>query len=269
MDDDGQGNGPFRIRLTVWREGGKAVLDFAGSSAQAEGPINLYMRGTCSMVTGIVLIMVSTRRSSSTTATRTCSRSTSRPGRSQPGCPAPLGNRRHTLARWSTSSRARSPSRTRSSRPAPRADRAPHFLFSGRDGDGEVFLFYEINYGGIPGRPVGDGMDGHAGTRSSRTRRKYPEAYFPRVRSLRERAGLGGRGPPPRRQRGAEGLRVPRPGLGVDLRRPRGVAPVGDRGRSPRRTLAQATRPAAMGRRRISRRSSTSWPWRRATGFST
>ena len=39
-------------------EDGKAVLDFAGSSAQAEGPINLFMgENMFKMVTGIVLIM--------------------------------------------------------------------------------------------------------------------------------------------------------------------------------------------------------------------
>src|SRR5262249_4753828 len=58
VDDDGRGNGPFRIRLAMWRERGKAILDFSGSSPQAEGPINLYMgRNMFKMVSGIILIM--------------------------------------------------------------------------------------------------------------------------------------------------------------------------------------------------------------------
>ena len=37
VDDDGRGNGPFRIKLTLWREGERAVFDFEGTSAQAPG----------------------------------------------------------------------------------------------------------------------------------------------------------------------------------------------------------------------------------------
>ena len=36
VDDDGRGNGPFRIRMSMWREGNKAIIDFDGSSGQAE-----------------------------------------------------------------------------------------------------------------------------------------------------------------------------------------------------------------------------------------
>ena len=39
---------------------------------------------------------------------------------------------------------------------------SPHFLYSGVDGDGQPFQLMEILYGGIPGRPIGDGMDGHS-----------------------------------------------------------------------------------------------------------
>ena len=59
VDDDGQGNGPFRIKLTVWREGERAVFDFGGTSPQAPGPINFYLHeGMMKMVIGAYLIMV-------------------------------------------------------------------------------------------------------------------------------------------------------------------------------------------------------------------
>lgn len=43
IDDDGCGNGPFQLRLTVWREGDHAYFDWTGTSAQAPGPVNLFL----------------------------------------------------------------------------------------------------------------------------------------------------------------------------------------------------------------------------------
>ena len=39
---------------------------------------------------------------------------------------------------------------------------SPHLLYSGTDKDEKFFFIMEISYGGIPGRPIGDGMDGHS-----------------------------------------------------------------------------------------------------------
>jgi N-methylhydantoinase B len=39
---------------------------------------------------------------------------------------------------------------------------SPHLLYSGTDTNGKFFFIMEIGYGGIPGRPIGDGMDGHS-----------------------------------------------------------------------------------------------------------
>jgi N-methylhydantoinase B/oxoprolinase/acetone carboxylase alpha subunit len=39
-DDDGVGNGPYRVAVEIRVTGDQAVVDFAGSSGQAEGPIN-------------------------------------------------------------------------------------------------------------------------------------------------------------------------------------------------------------------------------------
>lgn len=46
---------------------------------------------------------------------------------------------------------------------------SPHFMYSGFREDGTYFLLYQIGFGGIPARPVGDVMDGHClwpGTKS-------------------------------------------------------------------------------------------------------
>lgn len=43
---------------------------------------------------------------------------------------------------------------------------SPHFMYSGNytsgDRAGEWFQLYSIGFGGIPGRPLGDGPDGHS-----------------------------------------------------------------------------------------------------------
>lgn len=127
VDDDGSGNGPFKIRLSLSRVDNKAILDFTGSSPQAEGPINLFMgENMFKMVTGIVLIMSPRSR-------HPLQRGLQRPPRD----PIPAGLDRaarlpgaalQPRTRWrgsSTCSRGRSRFRTRSWQPAPRADRAP------------------------------------------------------------------------------------------------------------------------------------------------
>ena len=39
---------------------------------------------------------------------------------------------------------------------------SPNFVYSGTDSKGEPYQILEILYGGIPARPVGDGLDGHS-----------------------------------------------------------------------------------------------------------
>jgi len=41
--DDGVGKGPYRIRCKLWREGDKAIFDFAGTDPQADSSINFFM----------------------------------------------------------------------------------------------------------------------------------------------------------------------------------------------------------------------------------
>jgi N-methylhydantoinase B len=39
---------------------------------------------------------------------------------------------------------------------------SPHFMYSGYDQQGELFQLFRIGFGGLPGRPVGDGPDGYS-----------------------------------------------------------------------------------------------------------
>ena len=85
-------------------------------------------------------------------------------------------------------------------------------LYSGWGEDGRFFYAMEILYGGIPGRPIGDGMDGHSWwPLFENIPTEYLEAYYPlRIDGYTTVTDSGGAGPAPRRQRGREALRLPR-----------------------------------------------------------
>ena len=74
--DDGMGYGPYKIKCTMWREagpnGGRVVLDFAGTDPQSSGSINFLLNeNMMRMFFGIYMIMVFDPRSCSTTAITT------------------------------------------------------------------------------------------------------------------------------------------------------------------------------------------------------
>ena len=59
IDDDGLGNGPYKMKLTIWREGEEAWFDWSGTDPQSLGPINFYLsEGMFKMFIGVYLIMV-------------------------------------------------------------------------------------------------------------------------------------------------------------------------------------------------------------------
>ena len=206
VDDDGRGNGPFRIRMSMWREGTRAIIDFDGSSPQAEGPINLFMgESMFKMNIGIVLIMtldpqilfnhgyhdlIEVRYPHASIV--------------QPEYPAPVSNRSHTLARVFDVLQGLLARQNPELATGAACGSSPHFLYSGVDRDRGYFFYFEINYGGIPGRPMGDGFDVHAWWPNFTTVPvEYAESYFPvRVERIRGRIDSGGAG----KHRGGNGL---------------------------------------------------------------
>ena len=55
-------------------------------------------------------------------------------------------------------------------------------MYSGVDRNGEWFQLYQIGFGGIPGRPFGDGPDGHSLWPSfTNVPNEFLESYFPLV----------------------------------------------------------------------------------------
>jgi N-methylhydantoinase B len=59
VDDDGLGHGPYKMKLTIWREGEHAYFDWSGTDPQAMGPVNFYLsEAMFKMFIGVYLIMV-------------------------------------------------------------------------------------------------------------------------------------------------------------------------------------------------------------------
>jgi N-methylhydantoinase B len=77
---------------------------------------------------------------------------------------------------------------------------SPHFMFSGNytEGErkGEWFQLYSIGFGGIPGRPIGDGPDGHSLWPSFvNIPCEYLESYYPlRIEKWETVSDTGGAG---------------------------------------------------------------------------
>ena len=57
---------------------------------------------------------------------------------------------------------------------------SPHFIYSGSNKKGEWFQLFQIGFGGIPGRPLGDGPDGHSlWPDFTNVPNEFLERYFP------------------------------------------------------------------------------------------
>ena len=184
VDDDGCGNGPFKMKLTVWREGEHAYFDWTGTAAQAPGPINFYLHdGMFKMFIGVYMIMVFDPQILFNDGFYDLIHVTLPKGSLvQPDFPAALGCRTHTLSRqFDVLGGALSHNAPQLATAAGYGS-SPHFLYSGTDNDGRGYQLMEILYGGIPGRPIGDGMDGHSWwPLFENIPTEYLETYYPMV----------------------------------------------------------------------------------------
>ena len=198
IDDDGCGNGPFRLKLTVWREGEHAWFDWTGTSPQAPGPVNFYLHeGMFKMFIGVYMIMVFDPQILFNDGFYDIIHVTLPKGSLlHPDFPAPLGSRTHALARQFDVLGGALSRNAPEMATAAGYGSSPHFLYSGRDAEGRPFQLMEILYGGIPGRPVGDGMDGHSWwPLFENIPSEYLESYYPmRIDVYRSIPDTGGPG---------------------------------------------------------------------------
>jgi N-methylhydantoinase B len=182
--DDGRGYGPYAIHCTMWREGERVILDFEGTDPQSEGSINFYLNENMfKMFFGIYMIMVFDPQILwndgfyPLVEVRIPERSLLKPQ-----YPAALSCRTHALGRIFDILGGLLGQRTPEFLNAAGFSSSPHLMYSGVDRNGEWFQLYQIGFGGIPGRPFGDGPDGHSLWPSfTNVPNEFLESYFPLV----------------------------------------------------------------------------------------
>ncbi|MCH9695974.1 MAG: hydantoinase B/oxoprolinase family protein [Gammaproteobacteria bacterium] len=206
--DDGVGKGPYKIACTMWREGDVAIFDFEGTDPQAKSSINFYMNEemfkmffgsfTINLFDPHILFndgfyeLVDVRIPQGSLL--------------KPNFPAALSGRTHALGRiFDVMGGVLGQGAPDAMNAAGFSD-SPHLFYSGYDKKGEWFQLFQIGFGGIPGRPVGDGPDGHSlWPGFTNVPNEFIEAYFPlRIVKYEPIADSGGAG----LHRGGNGLSV-------------------------------------------------------------
>ena len=198
VDDDGRGNGPFRMTLSIHRDGDIAVFDWTGTADQAEGPINFHIHeGLCKLFFGVYMIMAYDPEILFNEGFYDLFRIVLPEGSLlNPRFPAALGNRLNTHTRFFDCQAGALGQQAPHLSMAAGYGTSPHFIFTGRDADGKYFQLMELLFGGVPGRPRGDGFDGHAWwPLFSATPLEYIENYYPVIvesyRPVRDSGGAG------------------------------------------------------------------------------
>ena len=182
IDDDGLGHGPYKMKLTIWREGKHAYFDWSGTDPQAVGPVNFYLNeGMFKMFIGVYLIMVFDPQILFNDGFYPLLHVIIPDGSLlHPKFPSALGCRTHALTRLFDVLGGALARNAPELSTAAGYGTSPYMLYSGWDQKGDFFYVMEISYGGIPGRPVGDGMDGHSWwPLFENIPTEYLEAYYP------------------------------------------------------------------------------------------
>jgi N-methylhydantoinase B len=206
--DDGRGMGPYKIACAMWREGDKCIFDFTGTDPQSISSINFLLNEEMfKMFAGVYMIMVfdpqilfndgfydlmEVKIPSGTLL--------------KPLKPAALSCRTHALGRIFDILGGLLGQGSPDFLCAAGFSDSPHFMYSGYDKNGEWYQLYQITFGGIPGKPFGDGPDGHSLWPSfTNVPNEFLESYFPlRIETYETIADSGG----PGKFRGGNGLRI-------------------------------------------------------------
>jgi N-methylhydantoinase B len=207
--DDGMGMGPYRIKCRLWREGSKAIFDFAGTDPQAQSSVNFFLNEdmfkmffgsfTINVVDPQMVFndgfydLVDVRIPEGTLL--------------KPKHPAALSGRTHALGRiFDLLGALLGMGAPEQMLNAAGFSDSPHLFYSGYRDNGEWFQLFQIGFGGIPGRPVGDGPDGHSlWPGFTNVPNEFIESYFPlRIETYATIPDSGGAG----LHRGGNGLSV-------------------------------------------------------------
>ena len=206
--DDGVGYGPYKIRCTMQRVGDRVVLDFAGTDPQSAASINFYLNENMfKMFFGIYMIMVFDPQIMFNDGFYDLIEVKIPEGSLlKPRYPAALSGRTHALGRIFDILGGLLGQRTPEFLCAAGFSSSPHLMYSGRDGRGEWFQLFQIGFGGIPGKPFGDGPDGHSlWPGFTNVPNEFLERYFPlRIERYEALADTGGAG----KFRGGNGIHM-------------------------------------------------------------
>jgi N-methylhydantoinase B len=206
--DDGLNMGPYKIACTMWREGEKCIFDFAGTDPQSISSINFLLNEEMfKMFAGVYMIMVFDPQILFNDGfydlmdVRIPAGSLLKPLK-----PAALSCRTHALGRIFDILGGLLGQGNPQFMCAAGFSDSPHFMYSGFDKNGDWYQLYQITFGGIPGKPFGDGPDGHSLWPSfTNVPNEFLESYFPlRIDIYETIPDTGG----PGRHRGGNGLRI-------------------------------------------------------------
>lgn len=180
--DDGVGMGPYKIQCKMWREGNRAIFDFEGTDPQAQSSINFYMsEDMFKMFFGSFTInLVDPQIIFNDGFYDLVDVHIPEGSLLKPRFPAALSGRTHALGRiFDVMGGLLGQGAPEAMNAAGFSD-SPHLFYSGYDDKGEWFQLFQIGFGGIPGRPIGDGPDGHSlWPGFTNVPNEFIEAYFP------------------------------------------------------------------------------------------
>ena len=204
--DDGVGYGPYKIRCSMRRDGSRVILDFTGTDPQSAASINFYLNENMfKMFFGIYMIMVFDPQIMFNDGFYDLIEVKIPEGSLlKPRYPAALSGRTHALGRIFDILGGLLGQRTPEFLCAAGFSSSPHLMYSGRDKSGDWFQLFQIGFGGIPGKPFGDGPDGHSlWPGFTNVPNEFLERYFPlRIERYEALADSGG----PGRYRGGNGI---------------------------------------------------------------
>jgi N-methylhydantoinase B len=186
--DDGMGFGPYKIKCTMRRVGDKVVLDFAGTDPQSAASINFFLNENMfKMFFGIYMIMVFDPQILFNDGFYDLIDVRIPEGSLlKPKFPAALSGRTHALGRIFDILGGLLGQKTPEFLNAAGFSSSPHLFYSGNDNrpgkGGDWFQLFQIGFGGIPGRPMGDGPDGHSlWPGFTNVPNEFLERYFPMI----------------------------------------------------------------------------------------
>ena len=182
--DDGMGYGPYKIKCTMWRDGDTVILDFDGTDPQSQASINFLLNENMfKMFFGIYMIMVFDPQILFNDGFYDLIEVRIPEGSLlKPRYPAALSGRTHALGRIFDILGGLLGQKTPEFLNAAGFSSSPHLFYAGTDKKGEWFQLFQIGFGGIPGRPMGDGPDGHSlWPGFTNVPNEFLERYFPLV----------------------------------------------------------------------------------------